>query len=77
MGNRRLTYEDLCAWLDAESEAVAQVEHVCRVVDVPEVDWDWESQAVNGVLRSMWCHVELDEQLLPVRAKWRVPEWRE
>jgi hypothetical protein len=28
------------------------------------------------VLRSVLHHVELDEQMRPVRAEWLVPEWR-
>ncbi len=48
-----------------------------RVMEVPPaIDWSWEPKAVNGVLRALWDHIELDPDMRPVRAEWRVPEWR-
>jgi hypothetical protein len=48
-----------------------------EVVTLPTIDWEnWSPDAINGVLRAMWDHIEMDEQLDPVRAEWRVPEWR-
>jgi DNA invertase Pin-like site-specific DNA recombinase len=46
------------------------------IVNVPEIDWSWSPQAVNAILRALWDHIELDEQMRPVRAVWRVPQWR-
>lgn len=48
-----------------------------RAVDLPAtIDWDWEPKAINGVLRALWSHIEVDADMRPVRAAWRVPEWR-
>lgn len=48
------------------------------LVDLPQaIDWTWEPDHVNGVLRALWTHVQLDAQLRPVSAEWTVPEWRE
>jgi DNA invertase Pin-like site-specific DNA recombinase len=48
-----------------------------RVLEVPAaIDWTWEPKAVNAVLRNLWEYVGLDEQMRPLRAVWRVPEWR-
>jgi DNA invertase Pin-like site-specific DNA recombinase len=42
-----------------------------------DIDWENDSpEAVNAVLRSMWEHVEMGSDLLPVQASWRVPQWR-
>lgn len=46
------------------------------IVLVPEIDWAWPARDLNGVLRALWDHIELDEQMHPVRAEWLVPEWR-
>lgn len=44
---------------------------------LPEsVDWDADPAKVNAFLRSIFLAIELDSQLLPVRAEWRVPEYR-
>jgi hypothetical protein len=43
---------------------------------VPAIDWSWPAERINGVLRAMWEHVELDDRMRPVRAEWLVPEWR-
>lgn len=47
------------------------------IVELPEsINWDGPPPKVNALLRAMWEHVELDTDLRPVRAEWRVPEWR-
>lgn len=57
--------------------ALARVATRIEVVAVPPaIDWTWEPGDINAVLRAMWERVELDERLMPVRAEWRVPEWR-
>jgi len=64
---------------DAKLAAIAAevdvLEAVVRLVDVPQsIDWDtWDPKAVNAVLRSLWDYVELDADLRPIRAEWRVP----
>jgi DNA invertase Pin-like site-specific DNA recombinase len=48
-----------------------------RILEVPPaIDWSWEPKGVNAVLRAMWDSIELDADMQPVRAVWRVPEWR-
>ena len=42
----------------------------------PAIRWDWPPRQLNAVLRALWDHVELGADLRPVRAEWRVPEWR-
>jgi hypothetical protein len=61
------------AEIGAEMERLADQE---QVVDIPTLDWSWEPAELNAVLRSLWERVELDANLRPVRAEWRVPEWR-
>ena len=48
------------------------------ITSVPDaVDWGmWPTDKVNAVLRSMWWYIELGHDLRPIRAEWRVPEWR-
>jgi DNA invertase Pin-like site-specific DNA recombinase len=53
-----------------------QLDEQEALVDVPAVDWSWPAAELNAVLRALWEFVELDEQMRPVRAIWRVPEWR-
>lgn len=60
--------------LDAERERHAAA---MQVAQIPTgVDWTWNPQAVNDVLRALWEYVELDADLQPSKAVWRVPEWR-
>jgi hypothetical protein len=42
----------------------------------PAIDWSWPPKEINAVLRALWHHVELGPDMRPVRAEWRVPEWR-
>lgn len=62
------------AALDAEADAL---EARSRLVQIPSaIDWSWPAPQLNAVLRALWEHVELDEQLAPIQAAWRVPELR-
>lgn len=57
---------------------LAALDAADRVLEVPlAIDWSWEPKAVNAVLRAMWDHIELDANMRPVEAVWRVPEWRQ
>lgn len=57
--------------IDAEIAALADVE---AVVDVPPIDWErTPPDAINGVLRALWDHIQLDTDMRPVRAEWRLP----
>lgn len=40
------------------------------------VDWDSDPAKLNAWLRSIFVAIDLDENLHPVRAEWRVPEYR-
>lgn len=63
------------AELDAKrAAATGQAEQVVQVP--PAVDWSAPVDVLNDVLRAMWDHIQLDEQLLPVAAEWHVPAWR-
>lgn len=62
------------AELDEELDALNSIE---KVVRVPTVDWTWPAAELNAVLRTIWEYVDLDEAMQPVRAQWRVPEWRQ
>lgn len=55
---------------------LAKLEGAERLVDVPDLDWGWPADRINGVLRALWDDVQLDEQMRPVRAEWLVPQWR-
>ena len=47
------------------------------VVDVPPgVDWSWTAEVLNTALRALFDHIQLGDDLMPVRAEWTVPEWR-
>lgn len=61
------------ARIDAELDRLEVAE---LVVDVPAaIDWEgWDRGAVNAVLRALWEYVELDTDMRPVRAEWRLPE---
>jgi hypothetical protein len=58
-------------------DELANLDAADRILDVPPtIDWTWEPKAINSVLRALWDHVQLDQQMQPVEAEWRVPEWR-
>jgi len=60
----------------AITAALDQLAEQDAVVDVPAIDWTWPPTEINAVLRAMWEHIELDANMRPVEAVWRVPEWR-
>jgi DNA invertase Pin-like site-specific DNA recombinase len=60
--------------LDEEAEKLAAETHLARIPQA--IDWTWSPETLNGVLRAMWDSIELDDQLQPTRADWRVSEWR-
>ena len=58
----------------AEIAALADAE---ALEEIPEsIDWQDSPEALNGLLRALWEHVQLGEDMRPVEAVWRVPEWR-
>jgi DNA invertase Pin-like site-specific DNA recombinase len=66
---------DKVALIDAELERLSTVS--AAVMTVPAaIDWSWPEDRVNSVLRALWDHVNVDDQLRPTSAQWNVPEWR-
>lgn len=62
--------------LAAIADELAQVETVATVVDVPPIDWAGDPKAINALLRTLWDHVQLDADLRPVEAAWKLPpDW--
>jgi len=60
--------------IDAE---LAELEVREQAFDIPrEIPWDAPAAALNAVLRALWSHIQLDDQMQPTEAVWRVPEWR-
>lgn len=57
-------------------EDLAKLGSVGRIVAIPEIDWDWPVGELNATLRALFEYLELDENMLPIRAQWQVPEWR-
>jgi DNA invertase Pin-like site-specific DNA recombinase len=55
---------------------MARLDEQERLVEVPELDWSWPAERINAVLRAMWRHLQLGEDMRPVDASWLVPEWR-
>jgi len=50
-----------------------------RMVPVVELNLSfatWDAAELNGVLRSLWRYIKLDDNMLPVRAEWIDPAWR-
>jgi DNA invertase Pin-like site-specific DNA recombinase len=47
-----------------------------QAVEIPAIDWTWPAKELNAALRALWEYIELDATMRPVRAKWRVAEWR-
>lgn len=54
-------------------EEVDNLSRVSGLIAVPKLDWTWAPKEINAVLRSMWGHVQLDDDLRPVRADWQLP----
>ena len=59
--------------IDAELSKLSDRE---EVIEVPEINWDAAPEKVNAVLRAVWAYVQLDADMRPTEAVWRVPEWR-
>jgi DNA invertase Pin-like site-specific DNA recombinase len=62
--------------LEATAAEVERLDARTRLVNVPEIDWSWPTQALSAVLRTILQSIDLDDQMNPVRATWLVPEWR-
>lgn len=56
------------------ADSLERLESVAGIVDVPHIDWDaWDAASINKVLRTYWTRIDLDTELRPVRAEWRLP----
>ncbi|MGD0863416.1 MAG: recombinase family protein [Candidatus Limnocylindrales bacterium] len=62
--------------LAAVTDALVAVAAQERVAAVPSIDWAGPVADVNEGLRSLLVRIELDANLLPIRAEWRVPRFR-
>jgi len=62
--------------LAALADRLNQLDNTRRIAAVPSIEWSWPPERINVVLAAMWVSVELDSSMQPVRAEWRVPEWR-
>lgn len=71
-----LTREQAAAKATAIAAETAKLQEREEIIGIPEINWDAPPEAVNGILRALWAHVELDAYMQPVRAVWRVSEWR-
>lgn len=59
------------------SDELSRLDAADRILEVPPaIDWDWPPKEINAVLRALWEYVELDAEMRPIRAEWRVPGWR-
>ena len=62
------------AELDA---AITALDDTADALTIPEtIDWSKPTDLVNAALRAMWEYVQLGPDMLPIEARWRVPEWR-
>jgi hypothetical protein len=60
----------MAADIDAELEQLDDAE---QVIKVPDLDWGWAAADVNAILRTYWDHIQLNQDMQPVRAEWRLP----
>lgn len=67
--------DEKIAAIDAELDRLTAVSSAVLAVP-PAIDWTWEPERLNNVLRALWDHVDVDEGLRPVSAEWTVFEWR-
>jgi len=71
-----LTRDQARAKAEAIDEELATLADREEVIEVPQVDWTWPPAELNAVLRSLFAYIELDRSMRPIRAEWRIPEWR-
>jgi len=64
------------AELDERRREAGELEHIRLEVPDRIDSHRWVVEDINRALRSLWDHVVLGADLMPVRAEWRVEEWR-
>jgi DNA invertase Pin-like site-specific DNA recombinase len=52
------------------------IEGAQRIIDIPPLNWSAPTRDVNRALRAILADVQLDADMKPVSALWRVPAWR-
>lgn len=70
---RALTLAEAEVRIAAIEDRLATLDDRVVVRELPSIDWTKPPAVVNKVLRAFWRSVDLDEQMRPVRADWRVP----
>lgn len=72
-----LTKADRDERLAAIDRELSTLDGRADVLEVPDaIDWTWDTASINEVLRATWDVITLDQDLRPVAATWRVPQWR-
>lgn len=62
---------------DAIDTELAELDLREQALDIPsEIPWSAPPAALNAVLRALFEYIELGADMRPIRAEWRVPEWR-
>jgi len=72
---RAMSDDEFSTIIKCIDDDLARLEAAEQIVDVPQaIDWEgWDRGAVNAVLRALFEYVELDVDMKPVRAEWRLP----
>ncbi len=72
-----LTRAELEPRLAAIEQERVILEASTAAVDLPRaVDWSWPTDALGGVLASLWQRVTVDMGTGTIKADWHAPEWR-
>jgi hypothetical protein len=59
------------------AEAAARFDGRAVAVEIPRIDWAWESKRLNAYLRGLFERIDLDPATFQPRDfAWTVPEWR-
>jgi DNA invertase Pin-like site-specific DNA recombinase len=56
--------------------AIDAIDAQAAAVDWPALDWSWPEAELAAVLRAIFIRVELNADMTPARAIWRLPEYR-
>lgn len=61
---------------DRLAAELARIDAEAAAVEVPALDWTWPPDEINAVLRLLWERIDLDDDMAPIEAVWRVPSLR-
>jgi hypothetical protein len=74
---RAYSKEEAVTRIEAIEAELAALDDRAAAIDLTTVDWENDDPAaINAYLRAYIEKVLLDENMRPVDAVWRVPEWR-